>query len=170
MVGTNTLAYKFLRFGYLSGVLFIAWIVYTQDFHHLSLATGLVAALLASAFCFSVFFDPLPQSKPFIRLDLVLVYVLFLLYQSIVSSVSLIYLMLKGNYRPGIVRVKTRLKSRIGRTLLANTISLVPGTLSLWMEGPYIFVHWFDKKTGNRIKAGKLTMEPMQKLLARIFG
>lgn len=170
MIEANTLAHKYLRFAYLSGVLFVAWIVYTQDVHPASLTTGFVFALLASAFSFSVFFEPLPQSKTLVRFDLVLVYFLFLVYQNIASSINLIYLMLQGNYHPGIVRVKTRLQSRIGRTLLANTISLVPGTLSLWMEGPYIFVHWFDKKTGNRIEAGKLTMEPMQTLLERIFG
>jgi len=162
--------HKALRFGYLTGILFIAWIVYTQDFHPASLATGVVAALLATAFSYAVFYESMPQSKLIVRPDLLFVYFAFLLYQSIVSSISLIYRMLRGNYKPGIVRVKTRLQSRIGRTLLANTISLVPGTLSLWMEGPYIFVHWFDKKTGNRIEAGKLTMEPMQTLLERIFG
>lgn len=159
-----------LRFAFLSSVLFLTWILYTQDFHLASLGTGVMFALLSAAFSYSVFYESLPQSKILVRLDLVLVYFLFLLYQSIVASVSLIYLMLKGNYRPGIIRVKTRLQSRIGRTLLANTISLVPGTLSLWMEGPYIFIHWFDKKSGNRIEAGKRTMEPMQTLLERIFG
>ncbi len=162
--------HKVLRFGYLSSVLFFAWILYTQDFHPASLATGAVAALLATAFSYSVFFESLPQSKLILRPDLLLVYLGFLLYQNVVSSLVLIYQMLRGNYKPGIVRVKTRLQSRIGRTLLANTISLVPGTLSLWMEGPYIFVHWFDKKTGNRVEAGKRTMEPMQTLLEKIFG
>ena len=162
--------HKALRFVYLTGVLYVAWILYTQDFHPASLVTGAVAAIVAAAFSYAIFYESLPQSKILFRIDLVFVYFLFLLYQSIVASISLIYLMLKGNYRPGIVRVKTRLQSRIGRTLLANTISLVPGTLSLWMEGPYIFIHWFDKKTGNRIEAGKLTMEPIQTLLERLFG
>ncbi len=162
--------HRILRFFFLSTALFAAWIVYTQDLHPASLGSGVVFAHLAAAFSYTVFYESFPQSRLLLRVDLVLVYFLFLLYQSIISSISLIYLMLKGNYRPGIVRVKTRLQSRIGRTLLANTISLVPGTLSLWMEGPYIFIHWFDKKTGNRIAAGKLTMEPMQKLLERIFG
>ena len=162
--------HRLLRFFFLTLALFAAWIVYTQDMHPASLASGVVLAALASAFSYPVFYEDLPQSRMLLRFDLVLLYFLFLLYQSIISSISLIYLMLRGNYNPGIVRVKTHLRSRIGRTLLANTISLVPGTLSLWMEGPYIFIHWFDKKTGNRIQAGKCTMEPMQKLLERIFG
>jgi multicomponent Na+:H+ antiporter subunit E len=162
--------YRLLRYAFLTLTLFAAWVVYTQDLHPASLITGAVFAAIAAAFSYGVFYESLPQSRLLFRFDLVLVYFLFLLYQSISSSISLIYLMLKGSYKPGIIRVKTHLKSRIGRTLLANTISLVPGTLSLWMEGPYIFIHWFDKKTGNRVHASKLTMEPMQKLLERIFG
>lgn len=162
--------HRMLRFISLTTVLFAAWMLYTQDLHPASVGTGAVLAGLAAAFSYSVFYASIPQSRLPVRLDLVLLYFLFLLYQSIRSSIGLIYSMLKGDYKPGIVRVKTRLKSRVGRTLLANTISLVPGTLSLWMEGPYIFIHWFDKKTGNSAHAGKLTMEPMQKLLERIFG
>ena len=142
--------HRLLRFAFLSTALFAAWMVYTQDLHPASLGSGVVFALLATAFSYHVFYESLPQSRLLLRLDLVLLYFLFLLYQSIRSSITLITLMLTGRYKPGIVRVKTHLRSRIGRTLLANTISLVPGTLSLWMEGPYIFIHWFDKRTGNR--------------------
>ena len=159
-----------LRFGFLTLTLFAAWVVYTQDFHPASLLTGGIFAALTAGFSYEVFFESLPQSRVLYRFDLFFLYLLFLLYQSISASVSLIYRMLRGNYTPGIVRVKTRLQSPIGRTLLANTISLVPGTLSLWMEGQYIFIHWFDKKTDHRVHAGKLTMEPMQTILEKIFG
>jgi len=161
---------RLLRFLFLTIALFVAWILYTQDLHPASLLTGGALAALAALFAYPVFYESLPQSRLLLRFDLVIVYFLFLLYQNITSSIVLIHRMLAGNYEPGIVRVKTHLRSRMGRTLLANTISLVPGTLSLWMEGPYIFVHWFDKKTGNRVHAGRLIMEPMQHLLERIFG
>lgn len=161
---------RMYRFASLSVVLFAAWVLYTQDFHPASLVTGAVMACLAAGFSFSVFYEELPQSRFFWRLDLVMIYLVFLMWETVSSSVTLIYLMLRGGYSPGIVRVKTRLQSRIGRTLLANTISLVPGTLSLWMEGPYIFVHWFDRKTSHRLHAGKLILEPMESLLEKIFG
>jgi multicomponent Na+:H+ antiporter subunit E len=43
--------------------------------------------------------------------------------------------------RPGIVKVRTRLKSPMGRLLLANSISLTPGTLTIEMEGEWLYVH-----------------------------
>lgn len=43
---------------------------------------------------------------------------------------------------PGIVKVRTRLKSRMGRLMLANSITLTPGTLTVEMDGEWIYVHW----------------------------
>jgi multicomponent Na+:H+ antiporter subunit E len=42
---------------------------------------------------------------------------------------------------PAIVRVKTRLKSSMGRLMLANSITLTPGTLTVDMDGEWLYVH-----------------------------
>lgn len=44
--------------------------------------------------------------------------------------------------RPGIVKVRTRLKSPMGRLLLANAITLTPGTLTVELDGEWLHVHW----------------------------
>lgn len=42
---------------------------------------------------------------------------------------------------PGIIKVRTRLKSRMGRLMLANSITLTPGTLSVELDGEWLYVH-----------------------------
>ena len=42
---------------------------------------------------------------------------------------------------PGIVKVRTRLKSRLGRLMLANSITLTPGTLTVEMAGEWLYIH-----------------------------
>ena len=42
---------------------------------------------------------------------------------------------------PGILKIRTGLESRMGRLMLANTISLTPGTLTVEMEGEWLYVH-----------------------------
>jgi multicomponent Na+:H+ antiporter subunit E len=44
--------------------------------------------------------------------------------------------------RPGIVKVRTRLKSRMGRLMLANSITLTPGTLTVEVQDEWLYVHW----------------------------
>lgn len=46
--------------------------------------------------------------------------------------------------RPGVVEVRTALRSPLGKLLLANSITLTPGTLSVDIRGERIFVHWVD--------------------------
>ena len=45
---------------------------------------------------------------------------------------------------PGIVEVKTRLTSKIGRLFPANSITLIPGTLTVDIKGDSLFIHWVD--------------------------
>jgi len=46
--------------------------------------------------------------------------------------------------RPGIVCAKTQLKSSIGKLILANSITLTPGTLTLDIEDDTLLIHWID--------------------------
>lgn len=51
--------------------------------------------------------------------------------------------------RPGVVEVQTRLQSPLGRMLLANSITLTPGTLSIDIIGDRLLVHWIDCAPGT---------------------
>jgi len=42
---------------------------------------------------------------------------------------------------PGIIKVRTGLESRMGRLMLANSITLTPGTLTVEVEGEWLYVH-----------------------------
>ena len=55
--------------------------------------------------------------------------------------------------RPAVVEVRTRLRSRLGRLLLANSITLTPGTLSVDVRGDRILVHWIDVSPGADLEA-----------------
>lgn len=72
---------------------------------------------------------------------------------------------------PGIVKVKTTLKSETGLTFLANSITLTPGTLSVDIdqERGFIYVHWIDVKDENVEKATEIVVERFEKILRRIF-
>jgi multicomponent Na+:H+ antiporter subunit E len=44
--------------------------------------------------------------------------------------------------RPGIVKVKTTLKSEFARTLLANSITMTPGTITVDIIDDFFYIHW----------------------------
>ncbi len=55
--------------------------------------------------------------------------------------------------RPAVVEVRTALTSRLGRLLLANSITLTPGTLSVDVRGDRILVHWIDASPGTDLES-----------------
>jgi multicomponent Na+:H+ antiporter subunit E len=53
---------------------------------------------------------------------------------------------------PGIVEVKTRLKHPTYRLILANSITLTPGTLTVDMIDDSLYIHWIDV-TGKDVES-----------------
>lgn len=51
--------------------------------------------------------------------------------------------------RPSVVRVHTELTSELGRLVLANSITLTPGTLTVDVQGNELLVHWIDCPPGS---------------------
>jgi multicomponent Na+:H+ antiporter subunit E len=147
------------------------WVVFTLDLGVLSLCLGLFFAIMVSI-GLGWMYAPSKAGRGvyFMRLDLVVLYFLWLLVQSWVASIQLLCKMLRNKYSPGVLRIRTRLKSEVGRLLLANSITLIPGTMTLWMEGRLLYVHCFDMESSHSIEAGRAIKRPVEDMLERLFG
>ena len=71
---------------------------------------------------------------------------------------------------PGIVTVRTKLSTPLGRTVLANSITLTPGTLSVEIKDDILYVHWIDVSTTDREEATTEIVAGFEKYLEVIFG
>jgi multicomponent Na+:H+ antiporter subunit E len=62
------------------------------------------------------------------------------------ANVDVAYRIVTGRIRPGIVKFQSGLKTDLGRTLLANSITLTPGTLSVDVDDETgdFYVHWIN--------------------------
>lgn len=72
--------------------------------------------------------------------------------------------------KPGVVRIRTRLKSPIGRLALANTIALTPGSLVLDLKDDLLYIHWLDVKSTDVGVASAAMAGPFEKHLEKVFG
>lgn len=72
--------------------------------------------------------------------------------------------------KPGIVKIRTRLKSPIGRLALANTIALTPGSLVLDIKDETLYIHWLDVQTTDLDKATEALAGPFETHLEKVFG
>ncbi len=70
---------------------------------------------------------------------------------------------------PGIVKVDTHLKSKMARLILANSITLTPGTFTLEVHDEAFYIHWIDVKHAEEAKATEDLVRKFEKLLEEIY-
>jgi len=72
---------------------------------------------------------------------------------------------------PGIVKVKTTLKSDTGLTFLANSITLTPGTLCVDIdpEEGALYIHWIDVQSQDITVATQKIVSKFENVLKKIF-
>lgn len=158
-------------------LLFIAWIFLTWPFTKYGvdwqvLISGLIISLI-SGFIFGDGFTENPHKFFGVkRYFWAIAYIPILIFWCIVANFDVAYRVLHPNLpiRPGIVKVKTRLKSKSGLTALANSITLTPGTMSVEIDPDgYLYIHWIYVKTDDIEKATEIIVRRFEKILERIF-
>ncbi|MED5580232.1 MAG: Na+/H+ antiporter subunit E [Nitrospinota bacterium] len=96
------------------------------------------------------------KEKNFLRLMFTLQFLLSFIWELIVANfqVMLIVIKPKLSIQPGILAYKTRCKSPLAITSLANSITLTPGTLSIDVsdDSETIYVHTLDIQDSKEVK------------------
>jgi multicomponent Na+:H+ antiporter subunit E len=77
---------------------------------------------------------------------------------------------LRIDIKPGIIKVRTRLQSPIGRLALANTIALTPGSLVIELRGDTLFIHLLDIDGIDTDAATDAIVTPFERHLEHVFG
>ena len=71
---------------------------------------------------------------------------------------------------PGIIAVKTKLTDPVARFMLANAITLTPGTFTLDTYGDTFYIHWIDAGNENAEKNSIDMVRKFEKYLEVIYG
>jgi multicomponent Na+:H+ antiporter subunit E len=99
-------------------------------------------------------------------------FVVYFLKELVKSNLRLATIVLSPSLplRPGIVKVRTRLKSRMGRLLLANAITLTPGTLTVELDGEWLHIHWVTMETEDIDAATAAIVSGFEHYLEVMYG
>jgi multicomponent Na+:H+ antiporter subunit E len=72
--------------------------------------------------------------------------------------------------KPGIVKVRSVLKTETGLTMLANSITLTPGTLTIEVSDDGVFyIHWLNVLSVDEGAAAELILRRFEWFIQRIF-
>lgn len=127
---------------------FLCWVIFNQAFSLEIAIFGIVISAVVYLFVCK-FMDYSVKKDLFImkKLPGIVAYVFVLFWEIVKANVHLFFRFYasKKTCDPVMVTFKTGLKSRIARSLLANSITLTPGTITTSMEGNTFTVHCIDK-------------------------
>ncbi len=152
-------------------ILFFLWIVLTQSFHPQELFTGLIVSAIIALISPSVAGERVKNWFNLKRYYYLVIYLFYFIWQMIKSNIDVAKRVInpKLPINPGIVKVKTKLKSRSGKLALANSITLTPGTLTVDVVDQYLYIHWIDVQSTDIEKATKSIVSGFEKYLEVIF-
>ena len=83
-----------------------------------------------------------------------LYYIVVLIAEIIKANIQVIHFVLDDReiVEPVIVEHRTRLKTNLGRVILANSITLTPGTITVSLEGNELVIHCLDSTMAEGIE------------------
>jgi multicomponent Na+:H+ antiporter subunit E len=156
---------------------FIVWVFLTWPFVEGRIDVQVViAGLIASLIVAILFHEILPQEhivfiSP-VRIFWTVVYIPVFFYYVIKANLDVVYRALhpKMPINPGIVKIKTNLKTESGITALANSITLTPGTLTVDLtDDGFLYVHWINVKSDDVEEATECIARRFEWFLQKIF-
>jgi len=157
---------------YTAIIFFIVWIALTGTFRWDELATGAAVSVILAIFTSHIFTtEGLSNLSPKKVLCGIVYFFPYLIWQMIKANLDVAYRVIhpKRPINPGIVKVKTKMKSDLGKTVVANSITLTPGTFTLDVKGDEMFIHWIDVKTQDVEEASKMIPGVFEKCLMKFL-
>lgn len=127
---------------------FLLWIMFNGQFTLEIAAFGLVIAAVMYLFiCKFMDYSCRKDLVIFKELGFTIQYLGLLLWEIVKANMATIRFIMAGKHKnePILVHFKTDLKTRTAKTLLANSITLTPGTITVSLEGDEYVVHCLDK-------------------------
>ncbi len=152
-------------------VLFVLWVAMTGSFDPQELSVGLITAALVSMIAPGV---AGPEPRKWLqprRYIYAFVYLFYFIYAMVKANLDVARRVISPRLpiNPGIVKVRTKLKTNAGKLALANSITLTPGTLSVDVVGQYLYIHWIDVRSPDIEEATQDIVKGFERFLEVIF-
>jgi multicomponent Na+:H+ antiporter subunit E len=147
-------------------IAFLAWLALTWNIDAASIGLGLAFSLLATMF-FGELLTVTPERALHItRYFWLLYYLPVFFWQMVKANIDVAYRVLHPGLPidPGLIKIQTKLKSDLSKALLANSLTLTPGSTTVDIIGDHLYIHCIDVNRPVREEA-----EMFEKIIARIL-
>jgi len=153
---------------------FFTWLILSCSIDLGNLIIAILVGVFVSLLTSDIFQDKIRFSKDIKRyLGFFFEYIPLFIWECIKANIDGAWRVVHPDLpiNPGIVKVKTTLKSDAALTFLANSLTLKPGTITVDIdkENGFLYIHWVDVKTQDVSKATEYLVRKFERVLERIF-
>ena len=150
---------------------FVFWLLLTLDLSLGNLLAGAVASLITSLMFAKYFFTHVVKFIQPVRYFWLMVYLVIFTWECIKANFDVAYRVLHPAMpiKPGIVKVKLELQSDFARTMLANSITMTPGTISVDIVDDILYVHWIYVGSTDPQEYSQKIAGRFEKYIKKIF-
>ena len=158
-------------FLYLFILLILVWLMLTLNFTKQEIIAGSCVSILLSILLYKYYKELNLPKLSIKKIIYIIIYIVILFKEIIKANFDVAYRVIhpKMPIKPGIVIIKTNLKSDIGKLVLANSITLTPGTFTLDIKDDVLLIHWINVKTDKIEDATEIIGKRFEKYLKVIF-
>lgn len=151
----------------------LVWVALTGIRDPQELGAGLISSMLVALIAGQFLITTEKTKHPLRRLFAAVLYFLKFLWEMVKANIHVAYLVIhpKVPIRPGIVKIKTGLSKDAAITVLTNSITLTPGTLTVDVNADKkeIYVHWIDVLSKDVDQATELIGGKFEGRLMEVF-
>lgn len=148
----------------------VTWVVFSGQMDAFHLTLGAISSMMIALTTRDVFIFRSDQSvgQKIAMMGRMAVYVVWLLMEIVRANVHVFALALKRDVRhaidPRIISFKTKLKGDLAKFVLANSITLTPGTVTIKIVDGEFIVHAISEQAATGLQ------EAMEVRVAHVFG
>ena len=137
--------------------LFALWVVLNGGWRMDVVLTGIPISLIILAFaCRFMEWSLKREAAVYRGIPEAASFVCLLVEELVLANVSVIRLIFGGKTEPVVRSFERELHTRLGRVLLANAITLTPGTITIRCEDNRLTVHCLDKSLAEGLVGSEL--------------
>jgi len=151
--------------------MFLLWLVFTFSMQIYNVIIGLVAALIVTLLFGQRFLNDWKKFYNPLRYFWGIIYIVVLVWECLKANFDVAYRVLSPNMpiKPGIVKVRSILKTNIAKTFLANSITMTPGTITIDIIDDVFYIHWIYVSSQDPAVYTSKIIGRFEKLLKKVF-
>ncbi len=145
-------------------LMFFFWILLSGQFSLILILSGIISILFVAYLSHDLLIEKADIKVGITRIVRFIKYLPWLFWQITLSNIDLVYRTLhpKMPIAPRIISLKNEYKTELGMVILANSITLTPGTVTIEVNKDEFIVHAIAKKPAESLLEGEMQARVMK--------